>query len=346
MNNSYSNICTIPTEELALLEFAAISKVSVLLEGIVILLIYLVAFILNLFIGAVILTTKSLRQQRPLVLALQLISLNLLQALTWAPTAFVTGITGSWLLGGFVCKVIGFASLGLATYRWFVMFILCLDRFLSIYAPFKYPKFANAFTAMLIGVCLLFSSVHSLLPLLGFGCYAFSALTLSCNLTWTECQSVICNLYYIFVSASVFTLGGTVPLVMYVMMLRLAWKFRHSGEIGTLEGCEDRPRRAQIIKSEQRAMITFFVLFVTLVGLTLPFYSALLVNQVGTAFGLSIRLNVELFYLILDIYLLLPIGDAVVIAWNRDITKRIAEIFRRRKSRATQLNISSTTQSM
>ena len=339
MNGSFRNFCSIPTEELAPLQFAVVSKVSVQLEAIVVLLIYLVAFILNLFIGAVILTTKSLRQQRPLVLALQLIFINLLQGLTSAQTAFVAGITQSWLFGGFGCMVIGYLSFGLATYRWFVMFILCLDRFLSVYAPFKYPKFANAFTAMLTSVFLLLSSLHSLLPLFGFGCYAFSVVILSCSLNW-ECPSVFCNLYYMFSSSSVFVLGGVVPLIMYVMMLRLAWKFRHSAETGTLEGREDHARRAQIIKSEQRAMITFFVLFLTLVGLTLPFYTVLLMDQIGAVLGSVARIDIELFYFILDVYFLLPIGDAIIIAWNRDILERVREIFRRKKNHEIH-NISS-----
>ena len=136
-------------------------------------------------------------------------------------------------------------------------------------------------------------------------------------------------------SSSVFVLGGVVPFIMYVMMLRLAWKFRHSEKTGMLDRLDDRARRVQIIKSEQRAMITFFVLFLTLVGLTLPFYSVLLVDQIGAALGSVTRIDLELFYFILDVYLLLPIGDAIIIAWNRDIKERVREIFTLK--RATRL---------
>lgn len=88
MNDTFRNSCNIPVDELASLQIAAVSEVAVKLEAVAVLLIYIVAFVLNVFIGAIILTTKSLRKQRPLVLALQLVSINVLQSLIWTPTVF------------------------------------------------------------------------------------------------------------------------------------------------------------------------------------------------------------------------------------------------------------------
>lgn len=210
------------------------------------------------------------------------------------------------------------------------MFVLTMDRFLSIYAPFKYPKFANPFTALLSSLFWPLSFIHSILPLIGLGCYAFSVDFLSCSLN-LGCSIVFCNTYYILASACVFLLGGVVPLVMYVMMIRLAWKLRRSQVIGKMDGDEDAANRTQIIQSELRATLTFFMLFLTLIGLTLPFYSVLLVDQIAVIFGTGTQLNLELFYFVLDVYHMLPIADAIIIAWNRDIKERIKDLLKLNK---------------
>ncbi len=73
-------------------------------------------------------------------LALQIVLINLVNSLLFA-TEVISNIANQWLFGESICVLVGFLhSLAYIT-RIVLMFVFVIDRCLTIYLPFSYPKY-------------------------------------------------------------------------------------------------------------------------------------------------------------------------------------------------------------
>ena len=313
-----SNVCQVSVADYAALEFEHVPVITSQVQAVAVLLIYAVALVLDLLLGMIVSFTKKL-WIRPFILSLQIPIINVLQTVALGPIVFVTAMFQTWKFGKYGCYASAIVLNMLRTCRWLTMFTITLDRFLSVSSPFNYPKIANLAVTVLSLVFWVVSLLLSIPPLFNFGCYIFFVEEMTCALDWV-CPNIYCYLFYVAATGFIFLLGGVVPVCMYVMMLRRAWKFSRANTLGQLDGEQIHVRQQHLTQRDVRAIITFFVLFVTLIGLTLPFYVNILLKA---SLGMTYQPPIGVDFLLSDIFYLLPIADAFILAWNRDIKEAI-----------------------
>ena len=105
---------------------------------------------------------------------LQVLVINLI-ALLLALVALINAvITNQWLFGVYMCGWFGLLLFIITTERTLLMCIFALDRFLSIFCPFFYPKYNIKITVILTVASWIFS-VGSHVPSLpnSLDCYTF-----------------------------------------------------------------------------------------------------------------------------------------------------------------------------
>ena len=95
---------------------------------------------------------------------------------------------------------------------------------------------------------------------------------------------------------------------------------------GQLDGAQNQEHQQQLMKRDVRTVITFFTLFVTLVGLTAPLYVQIIVVAIV---GMNHQPHIGVQYLVTDFYHLLPIADAFILSWNKDIKEAIKNAMRK-----------------
>ena len=317
-----SNFCELPVEELTPLMLEDVPVFVGRVQAIVVFVICTMALILNFFIGMVISLTKSLRI-RPFILCLQIPIINILQSLTRSLATVVTGIFHSWQFGEYGCRFFGFVSLYLDMSRWLLMFNITLDRFLSIFLPFKYPKVANWLVLVLSLIIWVCNFIYSFVPLIKFGCYAFNGTALTCSLLF-GCTDASCALFFVITLGIVYSLGGIAPICMNVMMLYRAWKLRRSFTLGQFDGDQNQEHQQQITRRDVRAVVTFSALFVSFIGLTLPFFLYGFSTAItGAILEMEYVAPAAVRFLFRDIYYLITITDPLILSWNKDIKDAI-----------------------
>ena len=74
------------------------------------------------------------------VISLQIVFLDLLQLYGVYLFRLVTVFTDEWLFGIGVCVLMGFIDILVRVVRSFLMCVFVIDRFLSVFAPYFYPR--------------------------------------------------------------------------------------------------------------------------------------------------------------------------------------------------------------
>ena len=309
LNNT--SACVIETEEINEL-IDEVDQYLLILQGIIVSVIGIVGMVINIFAAMIILANKQLHS-RPFILCLQIIFINIMYILLLYIPLVLTNLVQLWFFGSTICTIIAILTLFVSSWRWPVMFLMILDRQLTISFPFRYKKHANKIMTIL-SILLFFSSlVVTLVPLVSIGCYNFTQYSLICTISW-HCTTVICYVYYLTSSVAVFIIGAAVPVFMYTAMYIKAQSLR-KGFMSVANSLQSYRQ------SEQRARKTVLLLFTCLVCLTLPSWLFYVVTE-----GFSISPNTALLIvgrIVADIYYGLPIADAVVILRNRDIKSAI-----------------------
>ena len=332
-NNSYNTTsCVTETEEINEL-MDDVNQYLLITQGIIVSVIGVVGMVINIFVMTVILANKQLHT-RPFILCLQVIVINLIIITTVCTPKVLTSFAQTWLFGSQFCKILASSTVLVLVWRWPVMFLMILDRLLTVNFPFCYKKHANKIMMVSSILIPFYSLLVTLAPLVGIGCYSFRNYKLTCTISW-QCHSIICYLHYVFTVVALFVIGAIVPIIMYVVMYIKAWKFRKD-LMNQSAGASDN---SQHRKSERRAQKTILLLFSCLFCLTLP---GLLMYAVIEAFEISPSTTLLIVYQISsDMYYCVPIADAVVILRNRDIKSAIKKNMKDRgfnccSSRVTQ----------
>ena len=309
-----------------------VNQYLLITQGIIVSVIGIVGMVINIFVMIVILANKQLHT-RPFMLCLQLIVVNILFILFQYVPMVLTNFARVWLFGPIVCRLIATLTFFVLAWRWPVMFLMILDRLLTVTFPFCYRRRANSIMA--VSSILLFFSflLIALAPLVNIGCYNFTQYSLICVVSW-QCSTVICYLFYIVLSLVVFIAGAVAPIFMYAVMYIKAWSFRRDL---MRQSASDN---SQYTASEKRAQKTILLLFICLVCLTLPGWLYYVVIQTFNIWPDAVLHIVD--RIITDIYYCVPIADAAVILRNQDIT---CAIRRNMKSRCCFRNISQSVES-
>ena len=107
---------------------------------------------------------------------------------------------------------------------------------------------------------------------------------------------------------------------MNVLMLYHAWKLRRSVSPGQFNNEQDQDYQHQVTKRDLRSVVTFFALFVCLIGLTLPFFIDAFAGTITIGvFKRDYVHPVLVDYLLRDVYYLITVTDPLILSWNKDV---------------------------
>ena len=157
------------------------------------LLIYLTAFIWNLFIIVYMLVKREKLKDPPNVFLFSLSAIDLTATLLTAPFYMGTVLRGEWFFGEddctrqSVCEAVGFILSWLLLYQTDIIAAMAFDRFLAIAKPLHYREYLTWRRALLI-VCaaFVFALIPSVTPLFGFGVFFFERRLGACLFRWSE----------------------------------------------------------------------------------------------------------------------------------------------------------------
>ena len=219
---------------------------------------------LNGFLVFVVLWYEELRR-REFALVLQVIAADLISVIFVFPVIMITRLTGLWsLLGPTWCSLLGFVQVFLISFRYTSMFLLAFDRLNMVFFPFVYPSHSNKIMISLTAVVWVLSLLLAIIPL-GIQCYGFQVSIGICTMTIT-CSSA-CRFYRYISDSVVYTSGALLPFIFYSLMFL---KSRQMNNRITAIGSD-----SLVDESNKRARRTFLLLFVSLIGCTVPLITSL-----------------------------------------------------------------------
>ena len=298
---------------------------------------YLIYFILgvllNVFVTVLILRYKKLRNVT-FILALQVCVGDMINSAIVFPTSAVNAVVGHYVFTG-LCSTFGFIAFFLGIARFYLMFVLVLDRFCTVFLPFWYQRhrikvvlpfsigaWMSAFTVALVPVRGLLDCYEVVRN--SWGCFPGAGC-----LHQRECFA------YRWIAYTSSNASGAVSLVMYLILFHKARKLRNRVAVANPSDAanetEERAATARKMKQERKANVTFFLLFLALIGVSIPPTAFVLVGRVliiligGTGFP-TVYTVAEI--LVGSTISLLIIVDPIVIMRNEDFREAIRKLFR------------------
>ncbi len=253
-------------------------------------------------------------------LALQVAILDFLFVLTLTPATIISTIGGQWITGIHTCIISGGEFMFIYQLRNGLMFVFVWDRFCTVFMPFRYNKHRKKVILILCSTVLVLSAIGAVLPAI-YGCYGFNRGVWICIIVpYEACPNFyFCQLYVITITALGQIVGSYVPMVMYIVLLIKAKRVRNQIiPSGTQENAEQKKR-------DRKANITFFTLFLSLIGVhTPPLFAYIIINVILAPLGVQPPEALLLVSLLLqDLYALLPIMDSIAIMRNPEMRKAI-----------------------
>ena len=259
-------------------------------------------------------------QQTTFFLALQVAIFDFLFVLIFSPAAVISTINGQWSIGVNICNVSGGVFSFIFQFRQWIMFVFVCDRFCTVYIPFRYKRHRRKVILILcltvLAIAIIGSVVHTTLD-----CFSFNRVVWLCiNPVDEECPNFeYCQLLLLITIALGQIMGTSIPIVMYIALFMKAKKIRNQIiPSGTQEDAEQRKR-------DQKANITFFTLFLSLIGVNIPsFISSFVIMFIFAPFEVQPPEALLLvLYVLQQVYILLPIMDSIVILRNPEMRKAI-----------------------
>ena len=197
-------------------------------------------------------------------ISLQIVALDLLQLYSIFLFRLVTVITNQWQFGAGFCVATGSIDLFVKVARSFLMCVFVIDRFLSVFAAYFYPRHAKKIAITLSVISWILALLFPLPALPGLlNCYGFLADRLQC--AYIPRYSQPCGVYARCQILLIFVPTTIVPVVLYIL---LYWKVKKIKQVRVVPvGAGENNQAA---KQDWKAAITFFLLFLTAFILTSP----------------------------------------------------------------------------
>ena len=257
-------------------------------------------------------------------LALQVIIVDLLNAIIFFPSATVNAITRRDIFAD-LCSLLGFAIFFLRSLRTIIMTVLVIDRFCSVFMPYSYPKYRVKTTITLSLVAWITSLVLSLIPTTPLlDCYGFQQFTWACTPT-AGCKHQKACLLFDSITVIILQLSNFVALLLYFILYCKARKIRNRiNVVPQPQDSTESDARVERQKQERRANITFFLLFLALLGVAFPHFlffefSRLAHTSVNVDTIELGETNIQIVVVICrTLYTLLVVVDPLVILRDRD----------------------------
>ena len=248
------------------------------------------------------------------LIALQIVVLDLLIALMLL-ISLVSSIANEWLFGESVCAIYGLFISAASLVRTLLMFVFVVDRYLSVFWPFFYPKHKIKLTVSLSVAAWVFCLLVTAAMLPGLlDCYTFVVVGWVCFVSST-CSSLCLVYARLFYTIAVPFI--VVPIFLYARLYYLAKKLRKESQDTS---ASDNQRR------ELKSVVTFSLLFITVLAVTLPSLTISLILRVLSRDGEFSAVSYVLIAICSSILSLLVVTDPVVIMRNKDMKEIISKI--------------------
>ena len=263
---------------------------------------------LNVMVIVLVAKNKKL-QTKSFGIALQIVMMDLLLSLTACLSAFISSAANRWVLGEYICGALGFLLVVITRVRTLLMFVFVLDRFLAVFTPFFYPKRQLKIIVVLSIVSWLFAvavGIAQLPPLLD--CYSFSPQIWMCSAARKcsrHCSIFQQSLLAFFIPVII------VPIILYAILFIKAWRILRVTPSSSMTSNYEK---------EWKATITFALLFLGVVLVTLPSVITSLVKSVFFKTNENVHPILFVFSTIcITVLFLLPITDPIVIMRHQDV---------------------------
>ena len=285
--------------------------------------------LLNLFVTVTILHNKKL-QNVTFALALQVCAGDMIDAAIVFPTSAASAIADRFVFIGF-CTTIGFAVFFLRLVRIYLMLVLVLDRFCSVFMPFWYQRNKIKVIAPLSVGAWSWGFVVAIIPVRGIlDCYSFQRTIWICVPNIGCRNENTCSAYssILIALSHICNIAG---IILYSILFYKAKKLRNKIAIApqsNIENANEGDPTADKLKRERRANITFLVLFLALVGVNIiPFAFV----AVGRPVITTLKVVPHPAYIVAgiigrDLYPLLTIVDPIVVMRNEDFKEAIQKM--------------------
>ena len=282
------------------------------IQGVLFLLVALVSFALNGFTVFLIIRHKRLHQ-RAFYLAFHICSINLLFTTFVHITSIITAFAGSWLLGDIGCQAVGFFHDTFTTMRFMFSLLLGVDRLMTIFCPFWYKRNGSKTVVGMVIVLWVWSVFRGVMALGGLlDCYVYIPTFKSCQIIFS-CSDQ-CYAFGVFTITFTYTIGTFVPFFLYIILFGKGRQVRNK----LMEANASEKQRYQ---HNWRAIITFTILFIALIGCSLPPIIIFLAFQIELAVVGRPSTTITLLQLLVGrvMFLALVAIDPCVILRNQDV---------------------------
>ena len=272
---------------------------------------------------------KELRS-RTVIASLSVVVVDLLFDLNYHFPAVISTIARRWLFSPAGCVAIGFMGYEFFTTRWLIMAVLCTDRFCTVRFPFSYKKYSKCVLVVLTitaWVLPFFLTIPGVIP--KFGSFGFRSNIPTCAV---DCKNSRCRAYFRIVTTTSFVIGGIIPIVFYLWMYCRARKLRPTAlvlgrlSVQVASGAVISQPVAQVEQNsrEFRAVVTFALIFVTVLVTEIPAYIFLILRTVNIAVWCRIPLVIH--FIGIEIFFLATALDPMLILRDRDFRRCLSKL--------------------
>ncbi len=277
-------------------------------------LIVMFGLVLNFMVLYLVVKYKKL-QTLSFAIAIQIAIANLIISIAYGLPSIVNHIAGRWILGLEICSLSSFFGFLVINLRTQLIFIFSLDRFVSVFSPFAYPKYNLRIVVIL---CMLAWTVSTALSLVIIpqllDCYAYSQPSMLCGFS-TICSKT-CGLFFTIYLVTIAIPTTTIPIGFFSTLYVKGRKIRRNE--AKLRALSDNE------VSDWRAIKTFSLLFVTIFAIIVPH---IVIAPISALFGSVVGSLLRTFSS--GMSFLLVITDLIMIMRNEDVKEILSEMKKR-----------------
>lgn len=294
------------------------------IQTVVYLIVVLMGIFLNTLVVVLVAKYKKLHT-RSFAIALQVVVLDLILSCTVLILRPVSSIANQWLFGEAMCIITGYLYLTFLLLRALLMLVFVVDRFLTVFYLFTYPKYSTITMLTLSVAIWMFSLGFRTIGFPGvLNCYSFVATSYLCvhsSRCSAECAvAANVNLGIVLGPATI------IPVVLYTALYVKARMVRKRRQSMVVAPDTNSLNTNKIFKREWKANFTFFLLFTAVFALTTPVVSlnlifAALIRNSGPSPVLYVFSS-----LLSPMSSTLVIADPLVILWHGDVKKILHSI--------------------
>ncbi len=301
-----------------------------IVQGLIAAIAFLIGLPMNIYLLIIIIKYPSLHE-RSFFLSLQIIIAEIAYYVIVIPTILASSITGTWIFGEVVCNMTGMMHDAFALFRFSMMFVLTVDRFISIFGPFFYCRHGGKIAALLSMIMWLLTLVRIVTPLYGvLDCYNYIPTFKTCTV-FSGCSDS-CEIFAgVSIAFIVFT-GVILPSSLYaIIFIKVRKLFSASYNLNiSSRMSEDKSESVtatEISRNQRKKKIitTMFFLLLSLIGGTTPAFVLYIISLFYrqpnfVIFVVNMLVGRTFFNLI-------PVFDVIAFSRNGDIREISLELF-------------------